>query len=74
MRLFRNTFFWEWSTTADALAVRNEVNRVFGGKSRLALQNHQRPGGPCEKMGSRNNGAGLGVVVGAIILSFTSKK
>jgi len=37
MRLFRNAFFWEWSTTADGIAVRNEVTRVFGGEKSLGI-------------------------------------
>src|SRR5450756_497499 len=43
-------------TVSDALAVRNEVTRVFGRKSCLALRNHQRPGGFCEKVESRKKG------------------
>jgi hypothetical protein len=62
------------TTSKHRLAVRSEATRVFGEKSRLALRNHQRPRGPLDKTGCRNNGAGSGVIVGAIVLSFTARK
>jgi len=37
------------SITADGIAVRSEATRVFGEKCRMALRNHHRPGGHCEK-------------------------
>jgi hypothetical protein len=38
MRLFRNAFFWEWSTAANGIAVRSEASRVFAKKSPSAAQ------------------------------------